>query len=102
MRGAHPVALLQLCDAVPVVQLLGLILASAHVEAVPSCGGPGDRSRWDWKARKSEGNSRGSPPGPGILLTFVSTTSVPLSHGLEAWSLRVLLCSGLQIAGQGL
>lgn len=34
--GAHSVALLQLCNAVPVIQLLGLILASAHVEAVPS------------------------------------------------------------------
>lgn len=39
MRGAHSVALLQLCDAVPVVQLLGLILTSPHVEAVPSYDG---------------------------------------------------------------
>lgn len=39
MRGANSVALLQLCDAVPIIQLLGLILASAHIEAIPSYGG---------------------------------------------------------------
>lgn len=38
MRGAYSVALLQLCDAVPIIQLLGLILASAHVEAIPPYG----------------------------------------------------------------
>lgn len=37
--GADSIALLQLCNAVPVIQLLRLILASAHVEAVPSWGG---------------------------------------------------------------
>ena len=34
--GTDSIALLQLCDAVPVIQLLRLILASAHVETVPS------------------------------------------------------------------
>lgn len=38
VRGADSIPLLQLCNAVPVVQLLRLILASAHVEAVPSWG----------------------------------------------------------------
>lgn len=38
MRGAYSVALLQLCDAVPIIQLFRLILASADIEAIPSYG----------------------------------------------------------------
>lgn len=47
-------------------------------------GREGDGSGWGRKARKSEGSSSGSPPGPGILPTFVSTTPVPLSCALQA------------------
>lgn len=79
MWGAHPVALLQLRNAVPVIQLLWFILASAHVEAVPSCG---ERAgRWEqggWKARKSEESGSGSFPGPGAVPTIASATPVPV------------------------
>lgn len=40
--GAYSIALLQLCNTIPVIQLLRLILAGAHVEAIPSCGGQGN------------------------------------------------------------
>lgn len=43
MWGADSVALLQLCNPVPVIKWLRLILASAHVKAVPSWG----RHSWD-------------------------------------------------------
>lgn len=43
----HSVALLQLCNAVPIIQLLRLILASTHIEAVPSYGGQGVRANMD-------------------------------------------------------
>lgn len=73
MRGADSIALLQLCNAVPVIQLLGLILASAHVEAVPSWGGQGYWSKWGWKAGKSEGGGSRLPTGPGISPAFAAT-----------------------------
>lgn len=50
VRGAYSVALLQLCDAVPIIQLLGLILASAHVEAIPPLGAPLDILAWERRA----------------------------------------------------
>lgn len=70
VRGANSIALLQLCNAVPVIQLLGLILASAHVEAVPSWGGQGHLSKWGWK---SEGGGSRLPTGPGISPAFAAT-----------------------------
>lgn len=39
MRGAHPVALLELSNAAPVVQLVRLVLAGAQVEAASACKG---------------------------------------------------------------
>jgi len=88
--GAHPVALLQLRNAVPVVQLLGLILASAHIEAVPSCGGQGDGSRGCWKARKSEGSGSRPPLVPGLLPAVAPTTPVPWTSGLGPQSPALL------------
>lgn len=78
MRGADSIALLQLCNAVPIIQLLGLILASAHVEAVPSWGGQGYWSKWGWKARKNEGGGSRLLTGPGIspaLAAIILSTS---------------------------
>lgn len=74
VRGADSVALLQLCNAVPVIQLLGLVLASAHIEAVPSWGGQGSWNKWKWKVRRNEGGGSGLPTGPGISPAFLGTT----------------------------
>lgn len=50
VRRAYSVALLQLRDAVPVIHLLGLVLASPHVEVIPSVGAPLDVLVWERRA----------------------------------------------------
>uniref|UniRef100_A0A452TM84 Interleukin 18 binding protein n=1 Tax=Ursus maritimus TaxID=29073 RepID=A0A452TM84_URSMA len=75
--GAHPVALLQLRDAVPVVQLLGLILASAHVEAVPSWGGRGGREMGAGGAGRP-GRVRAAAAGHPLVLASCQPLCPPL------------------------
>lgn len=112
--GAHPVALLQLRDAVPVIQLLWLILARAHVEAVPAWGGQGDGSHWGWKARRGRWRqppaglfrhrffphpwtSSQAPQGPAPLSATepaegLTDTAMDTASLLPPWGYRQRLC----------
>lgn len=85
VRWAYSVALLQLCNAVPVIQLFGLILAGAHIEAVPACAGPG---------RQQQAGLQGQHPAR-LGATTLSLLALELQHP------RVLLCSMLQLWARG-